>query len=235
MSLMNQFAPRLLLVSGALLGLTAEGALFEKASDVGPSVGHTAGTFGFYFTPNVDLYVTRLGVFDYSSYSTGSALVEVWKAGDVSPVTSASITFSGSNTSEASFNYTFANVAGSPVLTAGVNYLVVWVDNTGSASQPFADGVHAQVNYPIGDYAPANPAEGILRLNYSYIYDGGTLGSGNPWDKQHVAGWEKSVIAGSPSYMDVNIDVVAVPEPVETGAAVGLLFLGLACIRRARQ
>jgi hypothetical protein len=235
MSFMNQLAPRLLVVSVALLGSTARAALFDKTSPVGAGVGHVAGTFGFYFTPRQDVYVSQLGAFNYSFYTSGSAVVEIWKQGAATPEASATIALGGSSQQEADFNYVFSSLSEPwPTLTAGVHYLVVWKDNLGSSAQPFADGSHSTVNGPVADYDVPVSGPGLITLNYSYIFSGSSLAGINPWDEQHVAGWEKSVISGSPAYMDVNLEVIAVPEPVETGAAVGLLLLGVAWGRRVR-
>lgn len=211
----------------------ASGALFDKASAVGGSVGQTPGTFGFYFTPNEDVYVTRLGAFNYSQYSSGTAVLEVWQQGAATAEASATVTLGGTSALEADFDYLFAPVTGSPPpkLLSGIHYLLVWKNNLGDAVQPFANGAHVAVNGPIAEYNVPTSTPGLLTLNYTYIFTGSSLTGINPWDEQHVDGWEKSVIAGNPPYMDVNIEVVSVPEPVRATAISGmaLLVFSLAC------
>ncbi len=214
-------------------------ALFEKGSPVGPSVGQTPGSYGFYFTPNQDVRVAALGAFNYSSYSSGSALVEVWMQGAVSPETSAIVPLGGTGTDEGSFDYTFTTLAGpaQATLTAGTHYILIWKDNQGTAVQPFADGVHAVVNGPIAQYDVPTSTPGLLTLNYSYSFILPTspppsLIGINPWDEQHVNGWSKSIINGDPTEMSVNIEVVALPELPGTGLLVAAALGGLAIIRR---
>ena len=231
-----------LVVAGGVVGgaaaipesLQASGALFDKASAVGGSVGQTPGTFGFYFTPNEDVYVTRLGAFNYSQYSSGTAVLEVWQQGAATAEASATVTLGGSSPLEADFDYVFAPVAGSPQpkLLAGIHYLLVWKNNLGDAVQPFANGVHVAVNGPIAEYNVPTVTPGLLTLNYTYIFTGSSLTGINPWDEQHVDGWEKSVISGHPPYMDVNIEVVSVPEPVRATAISGMALLMFSLARR---
>ena len=232
----NLVCPQLLLVSCILSGVSTQAALFDKSEPVGAGVGHVAGTFGIYFTPRQDVFVTQLGAFNYSFYTTGSAEVEIWKQGAATAEATATVTLGGSSQQDADFNYTFTSLSGPwPTLTAGVHYLLVWKDNLGSAVQPFADGIHSTANGPIAEYDVPVSGPGLITLNYTYIFSGSSLAGINPWDEQHVAGWEKSVISGSPSYMDVNLEVVAVPEPAESGVVFGVTALGLAFfLRRLR-
>lgn len=212
--------------------------LFSKASDVGGSVGQTAGTFGFYFTPNQDILVTRLGAFDYSFYSHGSAVLEIWKQGASDPEASATIVFGGSSQSESSFNYVFSDLGTPVVLSPGpdllnpVHYLLVWKDNQGDAIQPFASGAHVTVHAPVADYGSVSSSPGLVTLNYTYIFTGSSLSGINPWNEQHVSGWEKSVIAGTPPYMDINMEFAAVPEPIGTSVLTGVVLLAFSASRR---
>lgn len=220
-------------MSGILSGVSTEAALFDKREPVGGSVGQTVGTFGFYFTPRQDVFVTQLGAFNYSFYSSGSAVLEIWKQGAATPEASATISLGGSSKQDADFDYVFTSLAGPwATLTKDVHYLLVWKDNLGSTVQPFADGIHSTVNGPVAEYDVGVFGPGLITLNYTYIFSGSSLAGINPWDEQHVPGWEKSVISGTPAYMDVNLEVVAVPEPAESGAVLGVAALGLAFFLR---
>ncbi len=236
MRVKNWVGPQLFLVSCILSGVSTQAALFDKNEPVGAGVGHVAGTFGFYFTPRQDVFVSQLGAFNYSFYTTGSAVVEIWKQGAATAEASAIVPLGGSSQQDADFNYDFTSLSSPwPTLTAGVHYLLVWKDNLGSSVQPFADGIHSTVNGPIAAYDVPVSGPGLITLNYTYIFSGSSLAGINPWDEQHVDGWEKSIITGTPSYMDVNLEVVAVPEPAESGVVFGVAALGLAYfIRRTR-
>ena len=233
-------------VCSLALSMPAVAALFDRTvAPIGGSAGQSAASFGVYFTPQENVYLTQLGAFSFSSYSSGSAQVEVWEdpstAASSSAIATATIPLSGTSSADSDFQYRFQWVSGGsfPTLTAYHRYLLVWKDNTGSASQPFGDGAHAVVNGAIGDYltdpSQLNPSLGLLMLNYTYIFSGGSLAGINPWDEQHQAGWQKSVVSGSPPYLNVNIEVQPVPEPASTSSWVGALTLGFGVWLRGRR
>jgi hypothetical protein len=160
---------------------------------------HFAGTFGMVFTPDSELMVTELGAFDFGSYSTGSATVELWRSGDSSSLASASVDLSGGTATSESWTFVYANISAVP-LHAGVQYALVWHDNIGYAGQPLS--VPASLT--------TTPGSGVT-VTHAFNHVGLGL-SGNPLDD--IA----SLTASSPgnfqvkATVDMTLSPAAVPE-----------------------
>ncbi len=158
-----------------------------------------AGTFGMVFTPDSELMVTQLGAFDFGSYSTGSATVELWKSGDSSSLAAASVDLSGGTATSDTWTFVYANISAVP-LHAGVQYALVWHNNSGYVDQPLS--VPASLT--------TTPGSGVT-VTHAFNHVGLDL-SGNPLDDA------ASFTASSPgnfqvkATVDMTLSPAAVPE-----------------------
>lgn len=147
------------------------------------NAGQNAGTYGFTFTTDAQLAVTQLGAFDFGAYSSGSASIELWKTGDSSSLAAASVNLDGGTTNPDSWVFRYAQIS-RVTLEPGVEYALVWHDNSGESSQPLS----------IPTALTGLPNTGItithtfnhsgIGLSGSPLADGDSIGASTPSDLQ---------------------------------------------------
>ena len=124
-------------MGAAAVALPAAAQIVDLYTEGAPlaNANQPAGTYGVEFTPSQNISVTQLGAFSFSTFSSGSATISIWKSGDVSPVATASIVLGTPGV----FDFLFQSIT--PVtLTSGVAYVLEWQGNTGSGTQPMNSG-----------------------------------------------------------------------------------------------
>ena len=190
--------------------------VFTKAGSVGGGISTTT-TYGVFFQPTVDLSLTDLGVFAYQGYSSGNMTVAVWKSGDVAPLASVTINFSGSDLGQSSWTFYRAvadkGLSLTPItLTAGVEYALV---ETPSGTQYRASS--------------ANVSTDSSNLTFTHLFNPG--GAFTPGNNPFTAGFT----AYSTPEASVTMVVSPVPEPSVYAAVAGLGLVGFAALRKFRR
>lgn len=196
-------------------------AQIYTVGSAGANANSPAGTYGITFVVNAgaDLSLTSVGLFDYGTYGVGIGTINLWKDGDVTPTFSTTIDLEtqGSN----AFDYIMKSIT--PVaLQAGFEYALVWQNNTGSTTQPYANGGVTQDS--TGAYSKITPTH-IFNL------------TGTPFDTNPL-NTIASLSTYSVPYASVNMiltDNSAVPEPSEYAAVAGLGLVAFAAFRKFRR
>ena len=120
----------------------------------------------------------------------------------------------------ASFNFIMKSISPVP-LQAGVEYALVWQNNTGSNTQPYANGGVTQDSS--GAYS---------KITLSHVFNL----NGAPFDTNPLNAVSALSTYGIP-YASVNMVLVdnAVPEPSEYAAFTGLGLVAFAALRKFRR
>ena len=210
-----------LLLGAAAVALPASAQVVDLYTETGTAVNANqgAGNYGVEFTPNQNISVTQLGAFDFGSFSSGSATINIWKSGDLSPVATASVSLAGGDATPATWDYVFVSIT--PVtLTSGVSYVLQWQGNTGSGSQP------------LNGSGPRTQNTTYLSLDHEFKHVGSGF-SANPYTDPSSF----SLYTGSTVFLAANMEIgpAAVPEPSTYAAISGLGLLGFAALRRFRR
>lgn len=212
----------------AALGIDFSGAVASSGlvENGGPTTfGATNGfsIVGWSFKPTVDLYLTRLGVYDADRDRLHSEQhqVGIWSAGMASPLTSVTINESTGNvpdTSPAGAKFHFVNTATPVVLTAGQTYFV--------GATMYAGLVNGTSTTDYDSFAAFNKGDSPVYLNPFIQY----LGSA------YALNGTNSLTIPTTSFITdyavgANIDVTPTPIPAAAWL-LGTGLLGLVGIRR---
>ncbi len=202
-----------LFVGGSGLLLAVQAQVFNVNPGSVVNAEQAAGTYGMVFTADADAQVTELGAFDFGSYSSGTANIQLWRQGDASALASATVDLSGGTDSSATWKFVFTSI--SPVsLQSGVQYALVWSNNAGQAVQPMSQAVALSV--------VSNPG---ISITQSFNHSGLGL-VGNPLDDSASLSFSSNSNLQIKASVDLVISPAAVPEPAETLAVTaGGLFL----------
>lgn len=186
----------------------------------GPNANSPAGTYGITFHVNtgVDLSITGVGLFDYGIYGTGIGTISLWRDGDLTPLFTTTIDLD----TDGSTAYDFIMKSVTPINLNPVDeYALVWRNNSGSLSQPYADSGLTQ-----------NSTGVYNQVGFAHIYNH----TGAPFDTSPFLD-VGSLGAYSVPFASVNMVLAptAVPEPSEYAAVAGLGLVAFAAFRKFRR
>ncbi len=206
------------------------GAPIGGSGQLGPSSAG-AGSYGFFFTPTANLTLTEIGIFDLGGFSSGTARVELWAQGGVTPVDSLTANLSDAGSGgDGNANFEYIHYNGfSDSLTSGVQYALIWRDFAGGNGNP------ATAQYLGAKDGSTDPSSLVTTASYAITLDHkfSHLGlglTGSPFIDF------ASIAAYSTPNLSVNMTLAAaVPEPSTYAAISGLGLLGFAALRRFRR